>query len=197
LNAVFSRGVAGSVFWIWLVSLSFSQAAFNPHLGDRARGLLWALLGVTAYIRVHLGLEWISGWAPPLVSVVVILLLSGRYLATMGTLAAGLIAYFNASKLTSAVMAGDNPYSLATRIAAWRIILGIVRVNPLLGVGPANYYWYTLLFPIMGYYVPFNSHNNYIDLLAQTGIIGLVCFLWLAWELVARIAAQTQVLPRL
>jgi hypothetical protein len=182
LNTMFSRGVAGSVFWIWLVSLSFSQAAFNPHLGGRARGLLWVLLGTTSYIRLYLGVDWISGWLPPLAAVAVILLLSGRYLAVMGTLTAGLIAYLNASKLASIVMSGDNPYSLATRMAAWRILLNIVRVDPLLGVGPANYYWYTLLFPIMGYYVPFNSHNNYIDLLAQTGILGLICFLWFAWE---------------
>jgi O-antigen ligase len=182
MNAVFTRGVAGSVFWIWLVSLSFSQAAFNPRLGARGRALLWLLLGATAYTRLYLGVEWISGWIPPLAAVVVILLTSGRYLPMVGTLAAGLVTYANASKLAGVVMAGDNPYSLATRLEAWRIMLNIVRVDPLLGVGPANYYWYTSLFPIMGYYVPFNSHNNYIDLLAQTGILGLGCFLWLAWE---------------
>ena len=57
----------------------------------------------------------------------------------------------------------------------------IVGVNPLLGLGPANYRFYTPLFPIMGYYVEFNSHNNYIDMLAQIGIMGLITFLWFAW----------------
>ena len=28
----------------------------------------------------------------------------------------------------------------------------------------------------------FNSHNQYVDLLLQTGILGLACFLWFAWE---------------
>jgi hypothetical protein len=31
--------------------------------------------------------------------------------------------------------------------------------------------------------VQFNSHNNYIDILAQSGIIGLVTFFWFAVEL--------------
>jgi O-antigen ligase len=195
-NAWFNRGVGGSVFWIWLVSLSLSQAAFNPHLGSRARSLLWLLLVTTAYVRLYLGVEWISGWLPPLAAVVVILLMSGRYLPTLGTLAAGLAAYLNASKLAGVVMTGDNPYSLATRLQAWKIVLNIVRVDPLFGVGPANYYWYTLLFPIMGYYVPFNSHNNYLDLLAQTGIVGMGCFLWLVWEVgLLALSLRARLLP--
>jgi hypothetical protein len=39
------------------------------------------------------------------------------------------------------------------------------------------------LFPILGYSVVFNSHNNYIDILAQIGIFGLVFFMWWLWEI--------------
>src|SRR5574338_1691298 len=35
----------------------------------------------------------------------------------------------------------------------------------------------------MGYYVPFNSHNNYVDIIAQTGIIGLFFFLLFFWKM--------------
>jgi hypothetical protein len=52
-----------------------------------------------------------------------------------------------------------------------------------LGLGFANYYWYTPLFPIRGYAVSFNSHNNYIDLVAQCGLVGLVLLFWFFWEL--------------
>jgi O-antigen ligase len=58
----------------------------------------------------------------------------------------------------------------------------IIRISPLLGLGFANYYWYTPLFPIRGYAVSFNSHNNYVDIVAQMGLVGLVCFLWILWE---------------
>src|SRR5205823_6261109 len=53
----------------------------------------------------------------------------------------------------------------------------------------SNYYWYTPLFPIMGYAVRFNSHNNYVDIVAQTGLVGLACLAWLAWA-VGRVGWQ-------
>ena len=53
----------------------------------------------------------------------------------------------------------------------------------MLGIGFANYRFYAQLFPILGWYVQFNSHNNYVDIIAQTGYLGLVFFLWFAWEL--------------
>ena len=59
----------------------------------------------------------------------------------------------------------------------------VFPLSPIFGLGPANYYWYTPLFPILGWYVSFNSHNNYIDILMQTGLVGLACFLWVIWEL--------------
>jgi hypothetical protein len=61
--------------------------------------------------------------------------------------------------------------------------LAIISKSPILGVGPANYYWYTPLFPILGWRVQFNSHSQYIDLLLQTGILGLFCFFWFAWTI--------------
>ena len=51
-------------------------------------------------------------------------------------------------------------------------------------MGPANYYWYTPLLRISGYYgLQFNSHNQYVDLIAQIGLIGLAAFAWFVWEI--------------
>ena len=73
-------------------------------------------------------------------------------------------------------------------------MLEIIKVNPVFGFGPANYYWYTPEFRIRGYYVPFNSHNQYLDIVAQTGLLGLAFFLWfffevgrLGWQLRSRV----------
>lgn len=82
-----------------------------------------------------------------------------------------------------ALITGNEDYSVLTRWEAWRILFEIIQVNPFLGLGPSNYYWYTELFPILGYSVAFNSHNNYIDIVAQIGVFGLIFFLWFFWEL--------------
>jgi O-antigen ligase len=50
-------------------------------------------------------------------------------------------------------------------------------------MGFANYYWYTPLFAIRGYFVKFNSHSQFVDLIAQTGIVGLACFVWIFIEI--------------
>lgn len=78
-------------------------------------------------------------------------------------------------------LAGENLRDLITRLEAWRVLAEIVKVNPISGLGPANYYWYTPLFPVLGWYVSFSSHNQYVDIVAQTGLLGLACFLWFAW----------------
>jgi O-antigen ligase len=72
-------------------------------------------------------------------------------------------------------------YSWMTRLEAWAVMLQVIERNPLLGFGPANYYHYTLLFPILGWWVRFNSHNNYLDILGQTGVLGLLAFFWFAY----------------
>ena len=66
--------------------------------------------------------------------------------------------------------------------SAWIIVLAISRANPLFGLGFSNYYWYTPLFPIRGFRVSFNSHSQYVDLIAQVGFLGLICFVWLFFE---------------
>ena len=76
----------------------------------------------------------------------------------------------------------SDQYSWGTREDAWAIVLKISQVNPLFGLGFSNYYWYTPLFRIRGFAVSFNSHSQYVDLIAEVGVIGLLCFLWIFFE---------------
>ena len=117
-----------------------------------------------------------SGWVPPLVSMGAMV---GLLSPQLGVVMA-LLSTFPAPRLLNDVI-GSDEYSYGTRLDAWRIVLQITKVDPILGLGPANYHWYTPLFPIRGYAVKFNSHSQYIDLIAQTGVLGLFCFLWFTW----------------
>jgi hypothetical protein len=177
------RSATGSVLWIWIFAIAFSQAMFNRRLSIWSRiGIFIILLGAI-YIRLIVRQTWTSGWLPPVAAIGVILWVGAPRLVMYAGGAVGLFALFNAQRIVDFVMVGDNAYSLTTRLAAWQILFEIVKVNPILGLGPANYYFYTPLFPILGWWVPFNSHNNFVDILAQTGILGFICFIWIFWEL--------------
>jgi hypothetical protein len=182
VNQIFRQGsVDASLFWVWLISLVSSQLLMNNKLGQRTRIALGLALAGALYIALVPAYSWKSGWVPSIVAIAVIVFLSMprfRYLAIFMGVIAVLVGF---STLGGAVTGGED-YSISTRYEAWRLVVEITNPNPILGVGLANYYWYSVLFPILGYRVNYNSHNNYVDLYAQMGIIGVLLFLWFAWE---------------
>jgi hypothetical protein len=180
---LYQYGSDTSIFWIWLVAISSSQAFFNNHLDRRWRWVLACILVATFYVALGQAYIWKSGWLPPLIALFVILWIGIPRIRIPGLVIVGVaILLFSFGKLGN-VVAGGEDYSIMTRVVAWRIVLEIAKVNPILGLGMSNYYWYTPLFPILGYYVQFNSHNNYIDIIAQTGLLGLAVFMWFVFEL--------------
>ena len=187
------KTTGGSLFWMWFAVLAFSQALFNKKLAMKWRIGLVAILLCYLYLALGRNRSWTSGWAPTFVALFVTLWVARPKWAMPLTMigVAGLIVMFE--PIYNMVMIGDNEYSAVTRMEAWRIMFEIIKVNPILGLGPGNYYNYTLLFPILGWYVEFNSHNNYVDIVAQTGILGLICFFWfviVTWKLGWRLRYQ-------
>jgi hypothetical protein len=186
----FPQGIAGSLFWVWLVALTGSQAMFNNKLRPVIRLGLLALLIATMYVAAIKTNDWKSGWVPPLVVLAILIYL--RFPKSLPFMVIGGLFVFQ--DFFQGLITADQ-YSYDTRVEAWRIVLfEIVKVSPIVGLGPANYRFYTPLFPILGWQVQFNSHNNYVDLLAQTGVLGTGMFIWwavtlgwLAWKLKDRV----------
>ena len=169
------RGANGSLFWVWLVALAGGLAVFHRRLHPALRLGLAAL----ALATVALGYGWKSGWLPPLVVLWVLLWLRSWRLGLALT-AIGALALLAAGRDPVSLLVTSDRYSVDTRLLAWDIVLNrVLPHNPVLGLGPANYYHYTPLYPILGYAVKFNSHNQYVDILAQTGVLGMATFLWL------------------
>jgi len=185
---------AGSMFWTWLAAISFGQFLLNRDLHPFARlaagGVTAAVLAVTLIQTT----AWVSGWLPCLIAIFVILLIRYPRPLLLAAPVLAVLALIGANVVTDLATAGDNLYSLETRVAAIKSLWPILTANPILGLGPANYYKYTEIFPILGWYVSYSSHNNYLDLIAQTGLVGLGCFLWfgsaagiVAWKLRNRV----------
>lgn len=184
LQSLLPRAVTmGSMFWTWLVALSAGQALFNRDLGLPARLVMAGISAAALGIGFSQLQYWISGWFPALLALFVILALRYPAPTLLAAPAAAALGLFLSEWLLRVTAGGDNLYSYETRLAALQSLLPIISANPLLGLGPANYYQYTALYPIMGWYVSFNSHNNYLDIVAQTGFVGLTCFLWFAGAL--------------
>ena len=167
----------GSLYFIWLVAMAFSQAAFNRDLHPGWRLLLGGLVLYTFYDLFYIRFVDKSGWLPSFICIAAII----GFRSWRAGLALIPVAAVAALYLMTGVVSSEE-YSFSTRFDAWSIMAEIIKINPVLGLGFANYYWYTPLFHIRGYDVSFNSHNNYLDIVAQTGLVGLVCFLLFLWQ---------------
>lgn len=176
------RMTGGSMFWVWATSLSLSMAIFNRKLPLWGRFLCGISCLAILYFGIVVNRQWVSGWVPPVIAVVALIWIGAPRLAIPLSIAtaAGMITQWS---IIYNLVAVDNEYSTISRLDAWRVMFNIINTNPLLGVGPSNYYFYTVLYDILGFYVEFNSHNNYIDLLAQTGYLGLLLFFVLCWAI--------------
>ena len=184
IDTIFVRhGVLGSLFYVWMVAMALSQALFNKDLDRRLRIGLGLVVAGIFYLNIGISRSWASGWMPALVAAIVVIILARpRYGIMM--IIAGIVLFAINSQLTSDIVTeGDNTYSLESRLAAWGILADMVKVNPVFGVGMANYHYYTPLYNILGYSnVQFNSHNQYVDIVLQAGVVGLIAFFWFVWE---------------
>lgn len=72
----------------------------------------------------------------------------------------------------------------------WRAALRMFAAHPITGVGPDNFrLQYGTYAGIANADQRVHSNNMYLEVLAGTGILGGLAFVWLAWRVVGRIAA--------
>jgi O-antigen ligase len=191
VGSIFTASSTGAMFWIWMAALAFGQLLFNHEIQRKWRFAIALMLVVQLVVSLAWGRkEWLSGWVPALIACGVILWLrSWRWaLAVIAIVGVFVLVFYVA--LSSEVMTTTQEYSYSSRLAAWTILFELIKTSPFLGLGPSNYYHYTWLYSFWGWHVKFNSHNNYIDIVAQTGLVGFIVFTWLiiaiaslAWRL--------------
>lgn len=179
IDRIYAHGVyANSMFWMWMVALPLSQAIYNNHLKIRNRVLLYGIVALTFYVALVQQNDWKSGWVPALMVAAVLVGWKFRKVIPFIIPFVIVVGVYLAQDLIA-----TDEYSWGTRVDAWLVVLDISRVNPILGLGFANYYWYAQVFSIRGYQIKFNSHSQFVDIIAQTGILGLACFIWILFEI--------------
>lgn len=182
-DLLFTNGyVANSMLWTWMGALLVGQVIYNHELGWRMRGVLIVCAVLVFYVAMIQQNDWKSGWVPPVVAVAALVGLRFKKLTIVAIPVAIAVGIYLAQDLIS-----TDEYSWGTRVDAWLVVLNISRASPIIGLGFANYYWYAQVFSIRGYSISFNSHSQFVDIVAQTGILGLLCFFWILFE-VARLA---------
>ncbi|MEX0787508.1 MAG: O-antigen ligase family protein [Anaerolineales bacterium] len=178
LSFVVVQSPNGPLFWTWMTCLAFGQAFFNSQLSVLWRVVLVGITAVSLYMGLVITPQFASGWLPALVGLTALLWAARPRFAAVATVFMLILGAIFASEIVDLLLINEE-YSAVTRVEAGKIVVGMVMErSPLLGFGPANYRFYTIENPILGWNVLFNSHNQYIDLLAQTGLLGAAAFLW-------------------
>jgi hypothetical protein len=173
--AAISNGSRG-LFATWVGVLALAQLLFNRDLSRLQRILLVALFVAVVYLYFVLYVTWFSGWVPLSIACAVLTFMRSRKLAVaVGLVVAAYLAinatFYFQDLVELKVQSGD-----LERLSIWEQSLDLVALHPILGMGPAGYAVYNVS------YFPRDArstHNNYFDILAQTGIVGTVVFIWL------------------
>lgn len=177
-------------FWVLLAALAAGQLIWNDRLDTRWRIFLVAVLAavlVYAFVEQQeavsnwLGVATVGGvlvWLRfPRVRIPLVGLVGA--LAVLGLLVPAVYDFAGGEE--EWVLSGGSRLTLIERVVE------VTMRNPLTGLGPAAYRPYANARPLFyegAFWVAplINSHNNYVDLFAHGGLLGLALFAWFCWE---------------
>ena len=185
-------------FWMLLAAVAGGQLLFNRQLARGWQLFLIAIVGATLYFSLAIQQERSSNWVG--VGAALGTLVWFRFPRVRWLVLVAAIAFLLSGKLFDSVYefaGGDDKWneSGASRGELIGRVIELSMRNPVTGIGPAAYRPYGFTKPLFyqgAYYIEprLNSHNNYVDLFSQVGLLGLGIFLWamaeiawLAWRL--------------
>jgi hypothetical protein len=179
------------VVLVWAIVLLWGQVLFNPELKPWMRlagggiSLLW-MYWIYAQVFV-----WKGGWLPSLIAFFGMLWFRSRRAFLAFAAIACVIIVLNWGWINQNVVIPETGTASTLRPLYWYDVIRMTSRSILFGLGPANYtyYWSDPTFiPLSriangwdtwdewGYAPP--SHNSFVDIYSQTGLIGIILFLW-------------------
>ncbi len=197
VGRIASLAVLRATFWVLVTGIAGGQLLFAEKNSLAMKLMLTLVLIAVArhafFVRQEAGSNWVGvssvvgtlvwlRWPRlrwPIVLILVTLLLFGAIVSFLFEFGGGTQEW---------ELSGGSRLSLIERV------LSVALRNPVTGLGPAAYRLYAGALPLQ-YGRAFwanpnvNSHNNYVDIFAHSGLIGLSLFLWFLAE-VARLGLR-------
>ncbi len=178
-------------FWVLLTALAAGQLLFNRALSWAWRLFLLAALAAALVYAFVQQQETASNWVGLLAALGVLAWL--RFPRLRWVLVILIVALAVAGILFPSLYnfaGGDKEWNTsgASRLVLIERVIEVTMRNPITGLGPAAYRPYADMKPLpygRAYWLEpqINSHNNYVDLFAHVGIVGLALFFWFAVEI--------------
>jgi O-antigen ligase len=177
-------------FWTLLAALAGGQLLFNRALGRGQRLFLLTVLGAVLYCVFVVHRQRISDWLG--VAAVAGVLFWSRF-PRLRWLVVGLLALLAVAGLLVPIVyefaGGEDEWIMSgrPRLALIGRVIEVTMRNPITGLGPAAYRRYAGTKPLIYRHIRWwnpnvSSHNNYVDLFAHTGLLGVGFFLWFMVE---------------
>ncbi|NMC11956.1 MAG: O-antigen ligase family protein [Chloroflexi bacterium] len=167
-----SRGL----FAAWSGGMAYAMALFDERLSKLTRAALLGLLALMVYWTLVMETIWLSGWLPLGVTCVVITFFRSRKLFAAFSVIGLIVVAFHFNALFQRIIVANINEGSDERLLLWQQNFDLALKHPLLGVGPAGYAIYYMTYHPQE---ARSTHNNYFDVLSQTGFIGLGLFLWI------------------
>ncbi len=176
-------------FWMLLSAVACGQLFFNQELSSRWRWFLIVVLAATVFYSFFLDRDRSSNWVGVGTAIGALVWLRWPRLRHVLMIAALIGVVFFSSHLYQFAGGADKwDESGGSRLALIGRVVEVTMRNPITGLGPAAYRSYARTEPLFyqgAYWLDplVNSHNNYVDLFAHMGLLGLGLFVWFAVEL--------------
>jgi O-antigen ligase len=184
INATFAHPATYGMFLIFtvapLLALYFETKKLETKVLWTALLLLMMISALLTYIRI--------AWIALLSAVTIILSRKNRFLLAVVLVAVVVLALSVPSLRTriGSVLTQDTKLTMSQdpstrfRVLAWNLALELFAQRPILGAGMGSY------FPASAqlFSEATSPHNEYLRVLAETGVVGLALFVWVLFAIV-------------